>query len=307
MQIPYLTEAAFALLQKVGTGHCLENDQGILSIHFSSLGGPGISITGMLNDQPISFWMDETQWCDWIRPVLSLPSLDKAPQELRMALAQRTVASLSDWLGDDYIALPQAQLFVSAAVNREPDWVITLEQSTRRLSLRVLDAPSSWLFGLADALTTPTNQPSEERYLMVLAAGQTSLSLTALNNLRVGDAVVLKQAGHIDAGEVWLLRGEQRYVLQQEEDQQYRVEQVVDATDFSASQNGGDRVTLLAQIGQVNFDLNALSYLSVGESLEIPTHFYEHVNLMNKNQCVAKGHLMKVGDEWVVRVDQLMG
>lgn len=332
----------FQAIKKIGYGRFLENEKGLLAMRFTQCSGQGIELKALYQGHVLSFWMDEAQWCNWIDPILSIPSLEEAPTELHAALAQCTLAILENWLPTEDIAALQALSLTRHMIATNFLCVFDVIEESRLLSLAVLNASSSWLIKMATHLDSVMAQEMSEspteKYsplqakAYALAQYSTTLKIWSMpclvgylylddvtcGSLKKGDALILEKCSLISQGELWLHQEKVLYSLFPHQPQHYQIQavtQLIDENDaqqidfFSAMPDerpAQARLNLItAEVGQINLSVNDLNKLDVNNTLALTPHFYANAKLRLGKKYIAQGQLMKLGAGWVVSIEEI--
>ena len=339
----------FQVIKKIGDGLFLENEKGLLAMRFSQCSGEGIELKALHQGQVLSFWIDETQWCDWISTTLPFPSLAEAPTELHAALAQCTLAILENWLPIENIAALKALSLTKCALEPTFLWVVDAIEENRLLSLAILTAPSMWLIEMAthldggmdqeivEAPTKKCRSLQEKAYAlaqrsatlktwpMPCLVGYLYLDDATCASLKLGDALILEKFSLISQGELWLRQEKMLYSLFPHQPQHYQIQaitQLIDENDtqrvdfFSTMPDDNtaqsnhplaqERLNMItAEIGQINLPLNDLNRLDINNTLMLTPQFYPNAKLRLGDKYIAQGQLMKLGQGWVVRIEQI--
>ena len=250
----------FQVIKKIGDGRFLENEKGLLAMRFSQFSGQGIELKALHQGQALSFWIDETQWYNWINPILTISSLEEAPPDLHAALAQCTLAILENWLPIEDVVALQALSITRHMI--APTFLCAFDaiEEGRLLSLAILTAPSIWLIDMAAHFDNVMNQnisePSTEKYSLLqekaYALAQRSTTIKAWSmpclvgylylddatctSLEPGDAIILEKFSLISQGELWLRQEKMLYSLFPHQPQHYQVQAVTQLINESDAQ-----------------------------------------------------------------------
>ncbi|RKT98830.1 YscQ/HrcQ family type III secretion apparatus protein [Burkholderia sp. Nafp2/4-1b] len=220
MRALQIDRATLALLRMVGAGRWLALDGGALTMRFGHAGGDGLIVSARTDDGPVRLWVDALSWCSWIEPILSVPSWDATPVELRGALAAWTCACIEQDLGSAGISWLRADAIERGACKAKPMWSLRIEREREfaSIDLRIMEAPHKWLEQLARGLDplpvhlqpdSPRSSPHDEHAAapairLSLAAGWTIINTAMLAGVRAGDALVLQHAYAVTQGELSL-------------------------------------------------------------------------------------------------------
>ncbi len=243
------------IIKKIGYGRFLENEKGLLAMRFTQCSGQGIEFKALYRGQTLRFWINEAQWCNWISPILSIPSLEEAPAELHTALAQCTLAILENWLPTEDIAALQALSLTRHVIAPIFLCVFDVVEESRLLSIAALHVPSPWLIEMATHLDgmmiqEVTESPAEkysrlqekayalaqysnvpERWSMACLAGYLYLDDATCASLKQGDALILEKFSLISQGELWLHQENVLYALFPQQPQHYQIQAITQFID----------------------------------------------------------------------------
>ncbi|BBE08762.1 Type III secretion apparatus protein, YscQ/HrcQ family [Mycoavidus cysteinexigens] len=314
MQPLPLTEAAGALLRKIGAGRRRQHNASTYVLAYQHAGGAGLILHTHIAGAPVRLWLEAMQWCRWLEPMLVVPAWSAVPADLRDALAAWTCASTdpgcadNDWLVGSTIE--------TGYVEPAQDWCLHLEQAERQLTLRVLDAPLAWLDTLADQfepILAPELNPPAPRVPVPLVAGWSTLDAQALKQINVGDAILLQHAYRLAEGELCLFMNRPLAVLTHDATGNYTIGNIMDhsndwldITPTTTSENGSNlMVRVVAEAASLQAPLAALAHLSVGDVLDGPAHSDGLVTLTVNGRPVARGLLLDINGHLAVRIEHL--
>ncbi|MCX8565596.1 MAG: type III secretion protein Q [Glomeribacter sp. 1016415] len=315
MQPVPLTEAAGALLRKIGAGRRQQHNAGACVLAYQPAGGEGLILHAQIAGAPVRLWLDARQWCRWLEPMLVVPTWSAVPVELREALAAWTCASADPGcINDDWLV---GGTIETGYIEPAQDWCLRLEQQERQLTLRVLDAPLAWLDTLADQFEPIPPDPKLDspapRVPVSLVVGWSTLDAHALQQLNVGDAILLQHAYRPAKGELCLFMNRPLAVLTQDETGNFTIGNLMDhsndwldITPASLTENGSNlMVRVVAEAASLQAPLAALAHLSVGDVLEGPAHSDGLVTLTVGGRPVARGLLLDINGRLAVRIEHL--
>lgn len=215
MQLSRLTEGAGRLLRKVGAGRQLLLENSHLSLTYRHSGGDGLILTADLNHTlqgpvqhcAMQIWVDETQWCRWIEPILTVPDWSAVPAELQTALAAWTLAAAGSDVENTGVSWPRGTRLEKGQVATAPDWCLRIEAHGRQLDMRLLAAPISWLDSIAEfamPFDSTGTAPKETVVAAALIAGWSRVDKKIITHLNIGDALLLQHAYRVADGEFGL-------------------------------------------------------------------------------------------------------
>lgn len=316
MQPVPLTEAAGALLRKIGGGRRHQHNAGACVLTYQRAGGEGLILQAQVAGTPVRLWLDAKQWCHWLEPMLVVPDWSAVPAELRDALAAWTCAVADpncvddDWLMGDTIE--------TSYIEPAEDWCLRFERDATQLTLRVLDAPLAWLDTLAERFEpAPPEAEVNPRATCIpvpLIVGWSTLDAHALKQINVGDAILLQQAYRLTEGELCLFMNRPLAVLTQDEAGNYTIGNIMDysndwldITPATQTENSSNlTVRVVAEAASLQVPLAALAHLSVGDLLDGPAHTDGLVTLTVNGRPVARGLLLDINGRLAVRIEHLV-
>lgn len=317
MQIPRLSEPAGRLLRKVGNGRCMTTENGSLTLSYRRAGGDGLILSATFEDKPLRLWLDETQWCGWIAPMLTAPGWAMIPAELQEILAAWTLASAGACLADYDLTWPSGKKIERDHVAPAADWCLRFEQAGRRLDARILDAPLEWLDTLTDYLAPiETENTQEIRIPVALIAGWSLAGAALVQSLKPGAALLLHHAYPVANGEFGLFMNQPLAHLYADANGSYRIENVMD--DFNdwpdltpappAATTPATQDALLAvvvEVATLAVALSELANIKAGDVLSGATRTDGLVTLKVGARPIARGTLLDIGGRLAVKIDSL--
>jgi type III secretion protein Q len=322
-RLPRLDERTARLLRKVGAGRRIDFADGALALAYRrSAGGNGLMLSGELGQDPVQFWVNERQWCRWIEPLLAVPDASSVPTELHGALAAWTLDAIGCGLegSNDAEPLPWpagASLRTCAVADRY-GWCLRAERAAHELDLLVLEAPLDWLDALADRLAPyPLDAPREIRIRASLVAGWSSITRSAISDLRVGDALMLRHAYRVARREFGLLVDKPLARLTCDGGGTFIVGEVMcDFEDWldvePATPPGADspaarepQVTVVAEVGSFDVPVSALAALKPGDVLEGQARADELVTLKVGGRPIARATLIDIDGRLAARIETI--
>lgn len=307
------------LLRKVAGGRHGTSGESSLLLDFQQRGGDGLFFSVCLEQQRFSFWMDEFQWCSWIKPVLVVPTWDNVPESLLAALASWTLAPIHSYFELAKLDAPIGESVRRGSIGIDWGWVLTLEHEGRTLALRCVDAPFDWLEGLVSVLTPLDGEgiSDDQRFPFPLVVGWCSLSYRELSCLQRGDGITLQNTTNVAHGQVWLFQGRPLAKLEIQEEGACTVDETalpdfddwLDVTPMAATPDIVDDalLTVVAQIGVVELPLRALGQIRPGQEFNAPMQCDTRVRLTVNGRTLGYGTLLDVDGCLVVRVERLGG
>lgn len=322
-----LSEEKFSLLQKIGSGRSVTTSSCLVNLRFAYFGGAGLQLQASLQQQPLTLWMDEQQWCEWSEPILSFPALKNVPDELHTVLAQYTLARLEQYLELENVPSATADTLVPVHIAHNFSLMIDLLQNGVSLSIGIVNAPALWLATLTEKLCAeslsdqdyavlPTQLSSPVKLLahydqiqtwtLPCVAGYTCIEYDQLSQLNPGDALALDKSCDITSGALLIQQRNRLYAVRYQPERDanalphYQVEKVL-ALPETISKN---MVLVTARIGYLTIPVDDLWRLSTGKISNSHPHFYPSVQLTLDNQIFAEGQLLQIGGSWLVKIVQ---
>ena len=320
-----LSEEQFSLLQKIGSGRSMTTSSGLVNLRFAHFGGSGLQLQATLEQQPLTLWMDEQQWCEWSQPILNFPALKHVPDELHTVLAQYTFARLEQSLALENLPSGTAITLAPAHITHTFSLMIDLLQDGVRLSIGIVNAPTLWLEMLTEkvcaeslsdqdpaALATQLNAPEKlfthydqiRTWTFPGIAGYTCIEYEQLSQLNLGDALTLEKSCDIASGALWIQQRNRLYAVRHQNataansSPHYQVENI-SALPESISKIMG---VVTAQIGYLAIPIDDLWRLRTDGVFSGHPHFYPSVQLTLDNQIFAEGQLIQIGDSLLVKI-----
>ncbi|MEX3956734.1 type III secretion system cytoplasmic ring protein SctQ [Trinickia sp. EG282A] len=326
-QLPHLDERGARLLRKVGAGRRIDFTDGAFALAYRrSAGGTGLVLSGALGTDAVRLWVDEGQWCRWIEPLLPVPDASAIPAELRDALAAWTFDTIGSGLegssNGEPPPWPVGASLRACTVERRLDWCLRAERGNIALELLVLEAPVDWLDALADRLAPCSADDSPEIQVRTsLIAGWSSIARNVAESLRVGDALVLRQAYRVARCEFGLFANKPLARVNCSEAGVFSIEEVMDEFDdwfdvepiTPASEKPGAHdqvahdpiVTVVAVAGRFDVPISALAALKPGDVLDGQARVDELVTLKVGGRTIARATLLDIDGRLAARIEAI--
>ncbi|WP_080509011.1 type III secretion system cytoplasmic ring protein SctQ [Chromobacterium violaceum] len=320
MPIPRLSKETGLLLSKVGHGRRLDSADGSLILSFNHReAGPGLSLIAQLDDQPVRLWMAEAQWLQWVEPMLSLPSWDMAPPDLRELLAVWTLADAGSGLDDLGLPWPQATRLEPEPIDAGMGWRLRILRDERQLDLLVRDAPQSWLDAVAEQ-AYPIEMDETETAITAgvsLIAGWSMVEMASVRKLVVGDALLLRYSFDVAAGKFGLFNRQPIASLMQDgETGIFTVETLMsdfeDWMDITPTLSpaeeqalGDAMITVTVEVAKMELPLHQLGNLQPGTLLSSAVSSDGLVTLKAGSRPIARGTLLDIDSRLAVRIEHL--
>lgn len=322
MPYPRISEADGRLLASVGAGRQWVSYAGSLQITFCSHpSAQGLLLQATLDEGPLCLFLDEAQWCQWVAPMLVVPSLTMVPEALRPALMIWTLADAGACRDGEDTPWPQAKNLMPGDVEAGWGWQLRITRNDRQLDCRVINAPESWLDHLiAQTLpVAPAQQSPTITFSAALLAGWSLVDRETLAALQPGDALLLDKQWDIAEGRFVLFTQQPLASLHQDRDSGiFTVEVLMDDFDdwmdiAPSPEPVADRHSPLAnslipvtvEVARLEVTLQELYQLEVGSLLSGAASHDALVTLKAGGRPFAQGTLLHIGDRLAVKVEKL--
>lgn len=295
-----------ALSSFIGEGR--RSPDGCCVLHLAPRGGEGLLWPVTIGDEQQWVWCTESNWCEWVAPMLSVSTLSDVPAELMTLLVEWGAPPIASFIDEVKWASP-----VHGCTAKRWDPVLTVRQNECELTCRLIDWPVALIDKLAREWAPVAERSADE--LIVTASlhiGWSEGRLSQLSQWRVGDGIRIKHAAALDERQLWLSLPGKRILIEQQETGEYIVQQLVNENGLPLEDNDDGIVavddlsfTLGVEIGRITVPLAVLTALKPGDCLTGLTQFNDSVRLLLQGQCIGKGNLLQMGDQWVVRIADL--
>jgi type III secretion protein Q len=322
MPYPRISEVDGRLLASVGIGRQWESDTGRLLLTFCAHPiAQGLRLWAKLDEGPVCLWLDEAQWCQWVAPMLVVPSLAMTPEALRPALMRWTLADAGAGQISEEIAWPQAERLEPGEAEAGWGWQLRLIRDDRQLDCRIISAPEYWLESLIaqSVPVAPAQQPPAITFSAGLLAGWSLIDRETLGALQPGDALLLDKQWDIANGRFVLFTQQPLASLQQDRDSGvFTVEVMMDNFDDwmeiapSPEPAAGRHfpladslIPVTVEAARMEVTLQELYQLEVGSLLSGATEHDTLVTLKAGGRPFARGTLLHIGNRLAVRVEKL--
>lgn len=322
MLIPQLNKAEGRLLKKIGRGVQWDHEQGSFRLSFQRrIAATGLVLHARLEDQSIKLWLDERQWCQWVEPMLVVPSLKMTPQDLRELLACWTLADAGECRGDNDFPWPEGTHLEEGNRDAGMGWQLIILRGERRLELYLPTGSENWLDILAEN-GFPLVSQDETLDMMssaALLAGWSKVAATQMDNLMPGDVLLLQKAWQVTQGQFVLFIERPFASLNQDNESGiFKVEEImndfedwmeVTPTAIPAGKTSheeilsGTIVTITVEVAQLNVSLNELSCLEIGSLLSANCSYDGLVTLKVGNNPIARGTLLEIDSQLAVKIE----
>lgn len=312
-----------ALLRKVGQGtHIQWHEDESAQLFFTGFGGTGLLITGRVGTESLQMWVDESQWCQWIRPIISVNHWASVPGDLHTALLTWCCAALHQRLSAMAIApLQLTEIHASDCALRR-GWTVKLVRAEAQLDLHFLLPPLGWLEAI-NALMVPlpaATSPGTVTIPIALIAGWSEMALSTLSTLRCGDALRLHRVYAVEHGEWGLFTHRPLARVIETPQQQFECGDTMDAwedwLDFSPAREDSSAtsistlpenttVRVVAQAATLEIALSQLAALKTGDIVDCPVNQTGDLVLLVAGKPLGRGILLKIDDRYAVRIEHL--
>lgn len=253
----------------------------------------GVSLATYSNGEKLEFWVSETEWCAWLKPFLTAPSLAQVAPELYPALASWTLTPLDNWL-QHLGALGLGPVSVMQATPPELCWRLTLCSGTRCLSIYLAQVSAYWLSVVFSGL-----QPSsEQEHTLTLTPGWCLVPESMIDSIRIGDAIPV--VGMTDSSaEFWLHPAASPGRVLLHENGRASISEPV--TPISDVPSGTWCFTIEA--GQARVSAAELAACCNGMEFSLSVSSYPVLRLTLNGVLYAQGQLLRFNDGWAFRVE----
>lgn len=322
MLIPRLNKAEGRLLKKVGRGVQWRNEQGSFTLSYQRrIAATGLLLHARLAEQPIKLWLDERQWCQWVEPMLTVPSLKMTPQDLRELLACWTLADAGECRSENDFPWPEGAHLEVGNIDAGMGWQLCILRDERRLELHLLSGSENWLDILAEngSAWVPQDENLDMMLSATLLAGWCKLVATHLDNLVSGDVLLLQKAWRVTQGQFCLFIERPLASLSQDDESGiFIVEELMNdfddwmevtpspvSTEKMSQEEilSGAIVTVTVEVAQLSVSLQELSCLDVGSMLAASCNYDGLVTLKVGNNPIARGTLLEIDSQLAVKIE----
>ncbi|EJD6411798.1 FliM/FliN family flagellar motor switch protein [Providencia rettgeri] len=320
MPIPEINNRTAKLIRAVGTGCQLIGDEGTLSLTFEHRNlAIGLLLTTCINGNSIDFWVDENEWCQWVSPVLAIPSFSMVSDEFKDVLAIWTIDTLKACIDIDDFQWPTVKQISMGSLPQGVGWQLCAKHHNRILNFHVIEAPDSWLEVLIENGSITDEQEISSPIMIgaKLVAGWCLLNSQQIYSIQEGNALVLQQQAEITRGEFFLFTHRPLAIVCQDgESGIFSVETLMDTfddwidipTDSLANTDNQISNTLIpvsVEVANLNISINELSQIRPGYLFESEKHYNTPVSLKVGHRIFAFGTLLRIGERLAVRIDTL--
>jgi type III secretion protein Q len=234
MKIPQISKAAGQLINQVGAGLMFSDGETRLRIAYCQREkAPGLRLKTHLNDASATFWLDEAQWCQWVAPMLIVPSWQQVPEEFRHLLMLWTLEDAGRVRGSNDLPWPASASLESGEREAGLYWHLAITCEERQLDLYLPLENTAWVAQLAD-YAFPVSE-GEQQTLTIpvqasLLAGWLRTDCATLNKVQPGDALRLQKHWQVKHGAMCLYLDRPLAVVRQDdhEDNYFYVEEVME-------------------------------------------------------------------------------
>lgn len=234
MKIPQISKAASQLMGQIGAGLVLSDATTSLRLAYCQREkAQGLLLQTHLNDASTTFWLDETQWCQWVAPMLVVPSWEGVPEELRNLLLLWTLEDAGRVRGSNTLPWPAAVAIENGEREAGLYWHLAITCEERQLDLYLPLENTAWVTQLAEyafPVTEGGHHPLKIPVQASLLAGWLRTDCATLNALQTGDALRLQKSWQVQNGDMCLYLDRPLAVVRQDdhEDDYFYVEEVME-------------------------------------------------------------------------------
>lgn len=309
MWCPSHSSAWIALSQHIGHGRVQAG--GRLRLTMERQGGAGLIWSLTVAGQRCRAWCEETAWCQWIAPLLSVPALAQIDQTLLTPLAlwswQPLLGHLADESGDGEMPLQIKPPTEGTLAEAWDPQLILVREDAAELALRLLDWPTQWLIEHSRSWKPLAGGTWVPPLAISVVAGWCRLPDQALETIGLGEGLSLSGPVDLWHGEAWLFQEQPLARVRFTNTQQAVVEAIMaEQSDWPPEMGNAVQalsITVVAEIGQLWVPLEQLAALQVGEVLQGESLFEGAVRLKANGRYLGSGQLIEVGGHWIVQID----
>ncbi|QGY32159.1 type III secretion system cytoplasmic ring protein SctQ [Pantoea cypripedii] len=345
-KIPQISKAAGQLINQVGAGLMLSDGETHLRIAYCQREkAPGLLLQTHLNDAAATFWLDEAQWCQWVAPMLVVPSWQRVPEEFRHLLMLWTLEDAGRVRGSNNLPWPASASLESGEREAGLYWHLAITCEERQLDLYLPLENTAWVAQLADyafPVSAGEQQTVKIPVQASLLAGWLRTNCATLNKAQPGDALRLQKHWPVQNGTLCLYLDRPLAVVRQDdhEDNYFYVEEVMeDFEDWMEVEPEIDdeseindeyevdeeseiepvsapslspetlvanaAITVTVEVAQIATTIQALGTLAPGAMLQGTATHDGAVTLKVAGRAFARGDLLDIDGALAVRITAL--
>ncbi|QII37836.1 type III secretion system cytoplasmic ring protein SctQ [Rouxiella badensis] len=322
MKIPQLSKETGSLVARVGNGLQWLNDNGELMVSYRQRPAvSGLVLHATFDGEPLTLLVDEEQWCQWVQPMLTVPSLAMTPPEFRDLLSIWTLADAGECCENNSMAWPQSERLEAGSAEPQMGWHVYIRREERELGCYLLSGAEKWVSALSDEAFPVSNHDTatDIKLCVSLLAGWSKVESSILNILGPGDALILQHSWQVADDQYGLFIDRPIATLRQEhEPNTFTLEEIMNDFDDwmdvtpSPSFISSQRDTLLnttfavtVEVAKFEVSLQELSQLDVGGQLSGTTQYDGLVTLKVGGLPFAKGTLLEIDSRLAVRIESI--
>lgn len=316
MQITPLDNITGQLLTRLGPGRTWTSAEGCMKLTFGEMpAGPCLRLSARLGEANLTILVKETQWCDWISPILSVPGFDCVPEELYDPLAVWTMEQAATFREDLDLPWPLADTITAHDSATAMGWLIHVLRDGKEMSFGLLHAPPDWIDLLMQEMIVMHEVETPPLCVGAgLIAGWSRVSQEELKTMRPGDALMLQRSWNVRQGQFVLFLQRPLASLQQDSENGYFMTEVLmdnfdDWMDITPSVGSGNNtlecnVTVVAEVATLEMSLQALSELIPGSLITDTVKYDGLITLKAGGRVIGRGSLLQIGDGLAIRISQ---
>lgn len=220
-------------------------------------------------------------------------------------------------------------------------WILEIQYEAHKLAFALVDVPYSWLTKIATQLIAQQNtlsaandfdidneEPTSIPYpalpphiqdksisVLVLPSiiGYTFLAQDELNQLAIGDAIVIEKHCALELGELWIQHEEMLFSArtlpnissENTQSHHYKIEALSSLPTEGLAEETNALLPVIAKVGQIELPLTQLGAFSMHTStqtIQLIPSFTTDIHIEIDKQLFARGQLLKIGDGWVIEI-----
>lgn len=322
MKIPQLSKETGNLVAKVSNGMQWLNDSGELVVSYRQRpASEGLILHATFEGEPLTLWLDEQQWCQWVAPMLTVPSLEMTPDEFKALLSIWTLADAGDCREASAMKWPQGQRLTPGSASAEHGWHVYIRRDQRELDCYLLSGGEKWVSALSDEAFPVSNSDTvtDITLCVSLLAGWSNVDSAVLDILGPGDALIMQHSWQVADDQFGLFIDRPLATVRQDcQPNTFTIEEIMsdfdDWMDVTPSPSvissqrdmlANTSVTVTVEVTKLEVSLQMLSQLDVGGQLTGTPHYDGLVTLKVGGRPIARGTLLQIDNRLAVKIESL--
>ncbi len=322
MKIPQLSKETGSLVAKVGSGLQWLNDSGELVISYRQRpASQGLILHATFEGEPLTLLLDEQQWCQWVAPMLTVPSLEMTPDEFKELLSIWTLADAGECREESSVKWPHGLRLTPGNASAEYGWHVYIRREQRELGCYLLSGGEKWVLALSEEAfpVSGSDTVTDITLCISLLAGWSRVDSAVLDILGPGDALILQHSWQIADDQFGLFIDRPiATVRQDDEHNTFIIEEIMsdfdDWMDVTPSPSvissqrdmlANTSVAVTVEVSKLEVSLQALSQLEVGGQLMGATQYDGLVTLKVGGRPIARGTLLQIDTQLAVKIESL--